>query len=386
MKTKLSIIVPTFREAENIPELTKRIDSSVKKNYDYEIIIVDDNSQDGIEKKVDELKNIYPVRLKIRFDEKGLSSAVIAGFEMVSGDIIVVMDADLSHPPESIASLADKIAKEGYDFVIGSRFVQGGSSDHFGIFRKTNALISKIIARPFTKVKDPMAGFFAFPSGLLEKNTTLNPLGFKIGLELIVKLNPQKIAEVPIQFQERLYGESKLTFKQQILYLIHIWRLFRYKYRTLGEFVVFSMIGTSGMAIDLTFIHISYKLLLWMLAAGFVAIPPFLSGMLSTDQAGFMFRIALVIGFMFALTSNFLLNRYLNFRRTGAHIMHQYAKFFAVSVSGFIVKWLISVYLFDTNPFFKKYYLIAAFLGIMGGLFINFAGSKLFVFRHTGED
>ena len=66
--------------------------------------------------------------------------------------------------------------------------------------------------------------------------------------------------------------------------------------------------------------------------------------------------------------------------------MHQYAKFFAVSVSGFIVKWLISVYLFDTNPFFKKYYLIAAFLGIMGGLFINFAGSKLFVFRHTGED
>lgn len=386
MKTKLSIIVPTFREADNIPELTRRIDSSVKNSYDYEIIIVDDNSQDGIEKKVDELKNSYPVNLKIRFTEKGLSSAVIAGFDMVTGDIIVVMDADLSHPPESITSLADKIAGEGYEFVIGSRFVQGGSSDHFGLYRKANALISKLIAMPFTRVKDPMAGFFAFPTRLLEKKATLNPLGFKIGLELLVKLAPGKVAEVPIQFKERLYGESKLTFKQQLLYIAHIWRLFRFKYRTLGEFIVFSLIGTSGMVIDLTFIHLSYKMLLWLLGTGTIGIPGFLSGFVSSDAAGFMFRIALVIGFIFALTSNFLLNRYLNFRRTGAHIMHQYVKFFAVSMAGFTVKWFISVYLFDTNPFFKQYYLIAAFIGIMGGLVINFAGSKLFVFRHKESE
>ncbi len=380
MKRKLSIIVPTFKEAPNIPELTRRIDSSLKDSYDYEIIIVDDNSQDGIEKAVDDLKRNYPVNLKIRFAEKGLSSAVISGFEMVTGDIIVVMDADLSHPPERIPALADKIAGEGYEFVIGSRFVQGGSSDHFDIYRKMNALISKIIARPFTKVKDPMAGFFAFPARLLEKQVALNPLGFKIGLELLVKLSPGKITEVPIEFQERLHGESKLTFKQQILYLVHIWRLFRFKYRTLGEFIVFSMIGTSGMVIDLAFIHLSYKMLLWMLGKGYVSVPADALSMLSTNPSGFMFRIALVIGFVFALTSNFLLNRYMNFQKTAVHILRQYIRFFIVSIAGFCVKWYISVYLFETNPFFRKYYLVAALIGIMGGLVINFTGSKLFVF------
>lgn len=382
MKKKLSIIVPTFKEAPNIPELVRRIDSSVKNSYDYEVIIVDDNSQDGIEKTVDELKQKYPVNLKIRFSEKGLSSAVIAGFEMVTGQVIVVMDADLSHPPEKITALADKIANEGYEFVIGSRFVSGGSSDHFDLYRKTNAYISKIIARPFTKVKDPMAGFFAFPARLLEKNAPLNPLGFKIGLELLVKLSPEKITEVPIDFQERLYGESKLTFKQQILYLVHIWRLFRFKYRTLGEFILFSMIGTSGMIIDLTFIHLSYKLLLWMLSKEYISAPVYALNMLSTNPEGVMFRTSLVIGFIFALTSNFILNRTFNFRRTATHILRQYAGFFIVSIAGFSVKWYISVYLFETNPFFRQYYLMAALIGIMGGLVINFAGSKLIVFRH----
>lgn len=381
MKKKLSIIVPTYKEAPNIPELARRIDSSVKESYDYEIIIVDDNSRDGIEKTVDDLKQKYPVKLKIRFSEKGLSSAVIAGFEMVTGQIIVVMDADLSHPPEKITALADRIASGGSEFVIGSRFVEGGSSDHFDLYRKTNALISKIIARPFTKVKDPMAGFFAFPAALLEKNVPLNPLGFKIGLELLVKLSPEKIVEVPIDFQERLYGESKLSFKQQILYLVHIWRLFRFKYRTLGEFIVFSMIGTTGMVIDLTFIHISYRLLLWMMNKGLLSAPAYALDLLSTNPAGVMFRIALVIGFVFALTSNFLLNRYFNFRKTATHILRQYTRFFIVSIAGFSVKWYISVYLFETNPFFRRYYLLAAFIGIMGGLVINFAGSKLFVFR-----
>ncbi|HPS56737.1 MAG TPA: glycosyltransferase family 2 protein [Spirochaetota bacterium] len=386
MKKKLSIIVPTFKEAPNIPELVRRIDSSIKNSYDYEIIIVDDNSQDGIERTVDELKHNYPVNLKIRFSEKGLSSAVIAGFEMVTGHIIVVMDADLSHPPEKITALADKIVNEGYEFVIGSRFVTGGSSDHFDLYRKTNAYVSKIIARPFTKVKDPMAGFFAFPASLLEKNVPLNPLGFKIGLELLVKLSPKKITEVPIEFQERLYGESKLTFKQQILYLVHIWRLFRFKYRTLGEFLVFSMIGTSGMIIDLTFIHLSYKLLLWLLSKEYIYAPAYALNILATDPAGVMFRTALVVGFIFALTSNFLLNRYFNFRKTATHILRQYSRFFIVSIAGFSVKWYISVYLFETNPFFKQYYLLAAFIGIMGGLTINFAGSKLFVFRHGVND
>lgn len=360
---KISIIVPTFREADNIPELASRIDSSLKNTqYNYEIIIVDDNSQDGIDRKVDELQNKYPVKLKIRLDEKGLSSAVIAGFELASGDIYLVMDADLSHPPEKIPAMLDKISKEGFEFVIGSRFVKGGSAEHFNIFRILNALVSRMIARPFTSVKDPMAGFFAFRSSLLKKNVPLNPLGFKIGLELLVKLAPKKVTEIPIQFQERLYGESKLTMKQQALYLIHIWRLFRFKFRTLSEFVVFSLIGASGMVVDLTFVFISY------------------------DIMDIPFRSSRAIGFIFALTSNFMLNRKFNFPKSGHGLINQYIRFFAVSLAGFALNWTISVYLYDTKEFFHRYYLLAAFLGIVGGLAVNFLGSKFFVFRKKREE
>ncbi|HOK03383.1 MAG TPA: glycosyltransferase family 2 protein [Spirochaetota bacterium] len=359
---KVSIIVPTFKEAENIPELTRQIDVALKKTkYKYEIIIVDDNSQDGIDQKVKELEKNYPVKLKIRLNEKGLSSAVIAGFELASGEIFLVMDADLSHPPEKIPEMLDKISKENFDFVIGSRFVKGGSAEHFNIFRTLNALVSRMIARPFTSVKDPMAGFFAFKSSLLEQKVKLNPLGFKIGLELLVKLNPRRVTEIPIQFQERLYGKSKLTLKQQILYLIHIWRLFRFKFRTLSEFIVFSLIGASGMVVDLSFVFISYDIL------------------------NLNFRVARVIGFVFALTSNFMLNRKFNFPKNGHGIIKQYIRFFIVSLTGFAVNWTISVYLYETRPFFNKYYLLAAFLGILGGLSVNFLGSKFYVFKQVKE-
>ena len=355
---KISIIVPTFKEADNIPELTKRIDASMKEaGHKYEVIIVDDNSGDGIEERVSELSSQYPVKIKVRLNEKGLSSAVIAGFDLAGGDIFVVMDADLSHPPEKIPGLIEKIRDDGAEFVIGSRFVKGGSAEHFNIFRKLNALVSKLFARPFTKAKDPMAGFFAFPSSILNKDIPLNPLGFKSGLELIVKMSPKKVMEIPIQFQERLYGESKLTLKQQLLYLAHIWRLFRFKFRTLSEFIVFSMIGATGMIVDLSFVFLSY------------------------DVMAIEFRIARIIGFVFALTVNFFLNRKFTFPATDTTMMYQYVKFFAVSCVGFAVNWSISVYLYDTSPFFHGYYLLAAFLGILGGLLINFTGSKFIVFK-----
>lgn len=352
---KISIIIPTLNEADNIPELTSRIDNSLKKaGYQYEIILVDDNSEDGIEQKVKDLQKKYPVKLKIRLTERGLSSAVIAGFEMATGEIFLVMDADLSHTPETIPVMLDKLLKEKYDFVIGSRFVKGGSAEHFNIFRMLNALIPRIIAKPFTRVKDPMSGFFAFKSTLLKKDALLNPLGFKIGLELIVKLSPERIAEIPIQFHKRLYGKSKLTLKQQILSLAHFWRLFRYKSKTLHQFIVFCMIGSSGMVVDITFVFISY------------------------DLMNIRFRIARTVGFVFALTSNFLLNRKFNFTETSYSLKRQYALFFAVSLAGFSLNWIISVYLYEKKDLF---YIFASFIGIAGGVIINFLGSKFIVFN-----
>jgi len=359
MKSLTSIIVPTYKEAENIQPLTEKINAALKKEkIEYEIIIVDDNSQDGIEKVVKSLERKYPVSLVVRTNERGLSSAVIEGLKRSRGDILVVMDADLSHPPEKIPELIKEITNNNADFVVGSRFVEGGSALHFDWYRKMNAWISKMLARPFTKVKDPMAGFFAFPRTIMCDLGILNPLGFKIGLELIVKCNPRKTVEVPIQFQERLHGESKLSLREQFLYLFHLRRLFMYKYKKLAEFLQFAVIGSIGMIVDLAFVYISY---------GLLSLP---------------FRIARVVGFVFALTNNFLLNRRFTFPDSrGGNIIRQYAGFFSVCLVGFGVNWIISVYLYEHLPFFNRYYLVAAFAGILGGLVVNFFGSKFIVFK-----
>ena len=210
----ISVVIPTYKEAINIPSLVRRISIALdRKKIPFEIIIVDDNSCDGIEDVVKRLNSNDNIQLIVRKDKRGLSSAVIDGIKYSKSDVIVVMDGDLSHPPEKLPELVDQIANKNADFTIGSRSVKGGSSPHFNFYRKMNALISKLLALPLTKVKDPMAGFFAFRRSLISNIDDLNPLGFKIGLEIIVKTSPRKISEIPITFEERLGGESKLNLK-----------------------------------------------------------------------------------------------------------------------------------------------------------------------------
>lgn len=355
-KQSISIIIPTYKEAENIPVLAKKLNETLK-NYNYEIIIVDDDSNDGTIEAVNKLKKQYKIILKVRKNIKGLSSAVIAGFKISKGDIIVVMDADLSHPPKKVLELVNEISKNNYEFAIGSRFVKGGSIVNFNIYRKLNAWIAKTLARPLFKVQDPMSGFFAFPAKLLKKKVELNPLGFKIGLELLVKLSPNNVSEIPINFQERLHGVSKLSLKEQLLYIRHLIRLYDFKYKSIVQFLKFSIIGTTGMTIDLTLVYVSKE---------FFALH---------------FRIARIIGFVFALTSNFFLNRKFTFQKKDGNIAFQYIKFFIVAVIAFSVNWFMSVYLYENLAFFNKYYLLAAFMGILCGLTINFFGSKIIVFK-----
>ncbi len=358
---KLSIIVPTYKEALNIPALCERIHGALdKSSYDYEVIIVDDDSGDGIDSAVDKLKTEYPVKIHIRKGERGLASAVIKGFEIAEGSVFMVMDADLSHPPEKIPEVAAPVFSGEADFSIGSRFVPGGDADHFNLFRKMNAQVSKLLARPFTRVNDPMAGFFAFKASILNDAAPLDPVGFKIGLEVIVKASPQNVVEVPIKFMERLHGESKLSLKEQVNYLRHLLKLIRFKYEAYYQFLLFAAIGSSGMIIDLTTVFCTRELL------------------------GLSFRIARVAGVLLAMTSNFLLNRKFTFpngRKRG--FAWQYVAFLVTSLIGFSVNWLISVYLVEDVPFFGVgyWYLLASFIGILGGMVINFIGSRYVVFR-----
>jgi dolichol-phosphate mannosyltransferase len=206
-------------------------------NMSYEIIFVDDDSKDDIEKIISNLSSEgLNVRLIQRKNERGLSSAVLRGFSEAEGGILVCMDADLSHPPETIHVMIDKILKNNAEFVIGSRYVNGGSTDHkWTIYRRINSRIATLFAKPFTTAKDPMSGFFVIPDRVYKRGSSFNPIGYKIALELIVRCKCEKIVEVPIHFSDRKFGESKLTLKEQLNYLVHIKRLMGYKLKHLNS-------------------------------------------------------------------------------------------------------------------------------------------------------
>lgn len=232
-RQSVSIIVPTYKEAENIPILVERVFTALAEaGIDGEMVIVDDNSRDGSDKVVEGLAGRFPVRIITRTDERGLSSAVVRGFEEARHDILLCMDADLSHPPEAVPSVVGKIASNEGDFCIGSRYTEGGrTKEDWGLLRKINSLGATWLARPLTSARDPMAGFFCLTRETFEraKAAGLNPVGYKIALEIMIKADCRKVAEVPIEFSDRLHGESKLTFAQQLLYLQHLGRLYRFR-------------------------------------------------------------------------------------------------------------------------------------------------------------
>ncbi len=226
----VSVIVPTYKEVENLPLLTERLNEVRRKHHlSLELLIMDDDSQDGTEELVSSINKDW-ITLVVRKNERGLSKAVVEGLKLARGDVLVVMDADLSHSPEQIPEMLVALEK-GTDFVMGSRYTTGGLTEaSWGLFRWLNSRVATLCARPLTSVKDPMSGFFALPRKIFESACDLNPIGYKIGLELMVKCNLHRIEEIPIHFKDRQFGKSKLTLTEQKKYLRHLCRLFLYKY------------------------------------------------------------------------------------------------------------------------------------------------------------
>jgi dolichol-phosphate mannosyltransferase len=229
---QLSVIIPTYREVENLPRLIPLLaDALAETGLPGEILIIDDDSQDGTDVLCKDLAATYPVRLVLRRAERGLASAVLRGLREARGDILVVMDADLSHPPQKIPELIHPLLTREADFVIGSRYVAGGQTDaRWSLFRRLNSRVATWLAWPLTATRDPLAGFFALPRSVYERAAArLNPIGYKIGLELIVKGGCRHIKEVPIHFRDRTSGTSKLGWQEQVNYLRHLLRLYLYR-------------------------------------------------------------------------------------------------------------------------------------------------------------
>lgn len=354
----VSVVIPTYCEAENLPELvplvTKALDEA---GLVAEIIVVDDNSPDDTPEVCDRLAQDYPLRLLVRETDRGLSSAVIHGLRRARGEVLVVMDADLSHPPEKVPELVAAITEDSADFVIGSRYVPGGKTDEdWGLFRWLNSKVATWLAMPLTAARDPMAGFFALQRSTFASASSLDPIGYKIGLELMVKSGCQRISEIPIRFRDRLHGESKLSLKEQINYLRHLRRLYVFKLGRLAKPLQFVLVGSTGMVVDL----ICFFLLM--------AVAP-----LGASRA-------LAIGI--AMSWNFLLNRYMTFQEARREsIARQYILFCAACSVGAAVNWAVSVGLTTWSGFFADQALLAAFCGVVAGTAFNYLLSSRIVFR-----
>lgn len=243
----ISIIVPTYREEANLRPLVERVAAVMERSY--ELLIVDDDSRDGTDATAAELAQTHPLELIVRTERRDLSLAVLEGLYRARGQYLVVMDADLSHPPEQIPAMLAALDQPPTDFVIGSRYVAGGQTHDWGGSRRLNSYVATLLARPLTgRIGDPMAGFFALRRETFARGRNFNPIGYKIGLELIRRCDCRCVVEVPITFHNRVRGQSKLNFEQQARYLIHLDRLYRDYRRGWGVVVrpvLWSMLGAT---------------------------------------------------------------------------------------------------------------------------------------------
>jgi dolichol-phosphate mannosyltransferase len=221
-----SIIVPTLNEAGNIQQLLHRLEKvSRQQRIKPEILFVDDGSSDGTRERIEEYVGKLNVRLIRRDTERGLTGAVVTGAEHATCELVLVMDADLSHPPEKIAELIKALEDDQYDMAIGSRYVEGGETPGWPAYRRTASQLASAPARLLTGTRDPLAGFFAVRK---ERLTAVGKdlSGFKIGLELLAGQSKKlRVKEVPISFHDRSCGTSKMNTSILTNYLQQLSRL-----------------------------------------------------------------------------------------------------------------------------------------------------------------
>ncbi len=266
---QFSLVIPTYNERGNVDKMIQQLahllDGFMPNKY--ELILVDDNSPDRTWQVAHELTEQYPqLRVMRRQSERGLSSAVIRGWQVARGEILGVIDADLQHPPEVLLDLL-RATLDGADLAVASRHVEGGGVSDWSVVRRflsRGAQLLGLVVCPAVvgRVSDPMSGYFMVRRSAIA-GPHLNPLGYKILLEVIGRGNIGDIAEAGYVFQERESGESKVTWKQYVEYLGHLARL-----RSGGgvnrikpvfpteRFIRYGIVGLSGVFVDMALFYL----------------------------------------------------------------------------------------------------------------------------------
>ena len=258
---RFSLIIPSYNEGANIqkliPILCEILDREIPNQY--ELIVVDDDSPDRTWKLALELTSRYPqLRVMRREKEKGLSTAVIRGWQVARGEVLGVIDGDLQHPPEILPQIWSEMEK-GADLAVASRHVDGGGVSEWSIVRRflsRGAQMLGLIILPGTisKLSDPMSGYFMVRRAAIV-GKTLSPVGYKILIEVTARGTIRWIAEVGYVFREREAGASKVTWKQYVEYIQHLLRL-RFDLWPVKRFFRFGVVGFSGVFVDMIMLYL----------------------------------------------------------------------------------------------------------------------------------
>ncbi len=222
----ISIVVPTYNEAGSIPKLAERLHAALS-GREWELVVVADGSPDGTADIAAALAPRIPVKVVRRAGKAGLASAVVAGFEAARGDVLVVMDADLSHPPEIVPALVAAI-DGGAELAVGSRYVKGGGVMDWPFKRRFVSRVACLMGNALVPVRDATSGLFALRRSVVA-GVKLNPIGFKIGFEVIARGRYKKVVEVPYTFRDRELGASKFGRREIMQYVVQLGQVARDK-------------------------------------------------------------------------------------------------------------------------------------------------------------
>jgi len=354
----VSVVLPTYNEAASLPPLIPEIVRALTaEGLRGEVIVVDDNSPDGTADIAEELARTLPVRVVRRVHERGLATAVIAGFGLSRASVCVVMDADGSHPPEALPQMVRMILADKAEIVVGSRHVTGGGSKDWPLFSQFKSRAAASLAVGLTSMTDPTTGFMAIRRELVNR-LKLDPVGWKIVLEAVVKARPARLAEVPIVFTDRRAGESKQSLRVLGQYVEHLYKLYKFRFPALIELIKFCLVGVLGLFVDLSIV-----------AA--------LKHYFAMDT-----RLCQVFGFSVAVTFNFAINRRFSFEHgRDVPLISSYTSYLGANLIGLTLRMLtIQVLMAMTSLDRGPGYLLLSVLGITVATFVNFFGAKYLAF------
>jgi len=356
----LSVVLPTYNESRNLPDLVPRL-VKLLEGIRHEVIIVDDDSPDRTWQVAEGLGERFPeVRVIRRLGRRGLASAVIEGFLAAKGKVLAVADADGQHDFQVLPDLLAAV-EGGADLVVASRYAPGGSVGEWDERRHALSRVATRLAQRLCRVPvaDPMSGFFAISRATFAAALPrLNPIGFKILLDLLVHLPPgATVRELPLRFGQRLHGESKLSRLVQLQFLEYVYDVTAGRWIPLA-LVKYSVVGSLGVLVNaVTF---------WIVSA--------ILGPAAQSASGFSH--AVLVATEVAILFNFALNNAWTFslsRLSGRRVITGLIRYNAACALGALANYAVSGFLF-ANGWSRG---VAVIVGALVGAAWNYTTSRL---------